>query len=236
MQPPSAQAGRDERLRMSSPGPAQQIAMLLSGRWQIPIALAAALVGGVMLYRLMPGRATIDFGGLLADVTALEQAGATGDAADALANLLDMEPPLPPSQRAELHDRLAELIYGQELGRHTPNPANVRVLLEHHQAAAQLGCPQDAGRLLRFARVVDWLGDEAQATAAYRTVLKHDPLPEQRRLALQGLVRRLEAGPDAGVIWKHCCQTRAYPPATCGGGCGSPSRRRSTRTIRFVPD
>ncbi len=82
---------------MSSPGFARQAVTLLAGRWQVPVALAAVVVGGTALYRMMPRAPLVDFSSLLADVAALEAAGASGDAADALANLLETQPPLPPT-------------------------------------------------------------------------------------------------------------------------------------------
>lgn len=181
---------------MSTPGLARQAATLLAGRWQIPVALAAAAVGSVTLLRMMPRNPVTDFSSLLADVEALEAAGASVDAADAIANLLDTQPPLAPTQRAELHDRLADLIYRREISRSFPNLSNARLLLNQHQDAMRLGCLPSARRSLRAACAAEWLGDELVAIPAYQEVLEQAPLPEQRRWALQGLVRLLEGRPD----------------------------------------
>ena len=182
---------------MSDTGFAHNAATLLRGRWQVPLALIAAIVGGVTLYQLMPRRGGLDIDRLLADVAALEEAGATTGAADALANLLQMEPPPPPGQRARLHEHLADLVYRQELKRTRPNLHDARLLLEHQDAADQLGYPPSAARSLRAAQAADWLGDSARAIPAWRATLAQDPTPEQRRAAQQGLVRCLEGRPEA---------------------------------------
>ena len=181
---------------MSANSSTRQIAELLSGRWQIPVALAAVVAASAALYQLLPSQTTVELGGLLADVAALEAAGNTEDAADALGNLLDMEPPLPQEQQAELHDQLADLIYRRESRREQPNLDNLRLLLTHNDAALEMGCTPNAARSLRAARAADWLGNRARAVPSYREVLELGPAPEEQRLAAQGLVRLLGDTPN----------------------------------------
>ncbi len=179
------------------PGSEKGLAAIVRDRWQVPAALVAALAASVTLYRLLPSSVVPEVGVLLAEVAALEAAGDPIKAADALANLIEMRPPLPPEQRAVLHDRLADVIYRQELLRETPEPRNVRLLLEHADAASELGVPPRPGRSLRTAQAAEWLGLGPRALAAYRTLLDLDPSPEQRRQGQQGLVRLLADRPES---------------------------------------
>ena len=182
---------------MSTPSFARQAIALCSGRWQIPVALAALVAATATLYQLMPRGGVENLGSLLAEVAALEEGGAPATAADALANLLELDPPLPAAQRADLHDRLADLIYRIERRRGTPNVRNVRLLLEHHDAASKLSYPPSSRRSLRVGQASEWIGNSARAISAYRAVLEQEPLPEQRREAMQGLVRLLRDQPES---------------------------------------
>ncbi|MFH1745708.1 MAG: tetratricopeptide repeat protein [Planctomycetota bacterium] len=177
----------------------RQATALFAGRWQIPVALVAALAGGVSLYRMLPTDTPPDFDSLLADVDLLEQSGATTAAADVLANLLTTEPPLPADQRAVLHDRLAGLIFQRESERVIHNAENLRLVLEHHATAMRLGCEPSATRSLRGAQVAEWLDDSDTALPAYRSVLEQQPSAEERRQALQGLVRLMEGDARASA-------------------------------------
>ena len=143
---------------MSDSGFKQQIAAVLSDRWQVPLALVAAVAAAGALYRLIPEPVQPDVPALLADVTRLAEAGRATDAADALANLLEMQPPLPVADQIELHDRLAELLFEQEQRRPVALTANLERLLEHVEAAERLGAPRTARRILRSAQVQEWLG------------------------------------------------------------------------------
>ena len=192
---------------MSKNGFRQRITPLLSGRWQVPVALAAALVASVAFYRVLPRNSVPNVGSLLADITALEEAGAVTDAADALGNLLEMQPPLPPAQRAALHDRLAELIFQQEQKRSVPELPNVRLLLEHHDAADELGHRQHAHRHFRLAKATEWLGNTARAIPAYRNALALDPSVEDLRAARQGLVQLLRNQPESAPERQRLLET-----------------------------
>ena len=170
----------------------RSLTTLLSGRWQIPLALCAVILAGVTLYRLTPPPKEVPFDALLADVVTLAERGAYMDAADAVANLLEMKPPLSQPQQARLHDTLADVIYWQELARGLPNQGNVQRLLSHHHAALALGVPVTASRKLREARALLWSGQNGAAERAYRDVLASETQGELRREALQGLVGLLD--------------------------------------------
>jgi tetratricopeptide (TPR) repeat protein len=177
----------------------KQAADLLAGRWQIPLALAAVVVGSVTLWRVIPQTPPVNFDVLLAELTLLEDAGETVAASDAAANLLATEPPLPPAQQAVLHERLAELIYRVERDLPVHNPDNARKLLAHRQAAAELGAPASPAAQLHAALAHQWLGEEDAALNGFRAVLDQ-PLPaEERRAAVQALVTLLEKRPEARV-------------------------------------
>jgi outer membrane protein assembly factor BamD (BamD/ComL family) len=177
---------------MSSMKRWNRVAAILAGRWQIPLLLAALVAAGAALYRAKPARREVPFDALLADVLALAEARAYHDAANAAANLLEMEPPLPKADRAILHDTLAEIIFRQELLRILPNRKNAQLLLEHHEAALACGYPASSATVLRAAQAYEWLGDTQQALNAYRLVLQRDTTADARRTARQGLVRLLD--------------------------------------------
>ena len=130
----------------------ESVRTVLSGRWQIPLAICAVVVGGIALYRMKPPKRSGPFDALLADVLTLAERGAYHDAADAAANLLEQDPPLPSAQRARLHNALANIIYRQEMLRGIPNRTNARLLLEHHEAAIACGQRPGAQQPLRAAR------------------------------------------------------------------------------------
>lgn len=168
---------------------------LLADRWQIPAALIAVLCVAYALNRLRPVKKQVPFESLVADCIALRDAGAYYLAADAVANLLEAHE-LTRLQQATLHNLLADIIYRQEALRPVPIRANVRKLLEHHERAIALGHRASAADVLRYARAHEWLGHGRKAYAAYREVLQRDPSSDQRRAALQALVRLLEGRPE----------------------------------------
>ncbi|MBU0640562.1 MAG: tetratricopeptide repeat protein [Planctomycetes bacterium] len=178
----------------------RQASALLAGRWQVPLAVCAVTLGGLTLYRLKPVRLPISFEALVADVGTLTRDGEYVNAADGVANLLEMQPPLPLGQQARLHDSLAEIVYQQESQRGIPNPGNLKVLLQHQAEAERLGFPRSASSAVRLAQTQEWLGLKPEARAAYRDVLKQDAPSDVRRQALQGLVKLLgdpKLGPKA---------------------------------------
>ena len=173
------------------------VAALFADRWQIPLAICALLSVGVALYRIKPRREQVPFDALMADVLTLMEHEKYYDAADAVANLLEQDPPLPTDQQGVLHDTLAEIIFREERLRELPNAANLRLLLEHSDAALACGHKRDARAALRCALAHEWLGERKEAIASYRVVLDQHPGADARRAALQGLVRLLEGDSHA---------------------------------------
>ncbi|NLG42537.1 MAG: hypothetical protein GX547_04775, partial [Phycisphaerae bacterium] len=192
---------------MSDSGFKQQIAAVLSDRWQVPLAVVAAVAAAGALYRLIPEPVQPDVPALLVDVTRLAEAGRTTDAADALANLLEMQPPLPVEDQIELHDRLAELLFEQEQRRPVALTANLERLLEHVEAAERLGAPRTARRILRSAQVQEWLGRPEDAIRSCREALQTDPSPEEGRVAMRRLVRLLDGRPEAAAQREELLET-----------------------------
>lgn len=183
---------------MSTEKPLKPVSQLLAGRWQIPLALVAATAGGLALYRLLPRPAAVDFAAALADVAVLEQSGDPVSAADSVANLLEAQPPLPPEQRAELHERLADLIYRVEGREPVHNPGNIKKLLDNSRAARDLERPATPGTLLRDATAFQWLGEFDKALVGFRTVLDQPGISvDLRREAVRGLVDVLERRPES---------------------------------------
>ncbi len=181
---------------MSDPNKPNTLFRLLADRWQVPLALVAAIVGGAALYRLIPSAPQVDPQSVLADVAALAQAGDALAAADAAQSLLTRKPALPPEARAELHDRLAEIIYRVESGRETHNTNNVNGLLEHDRAAAELGRPKSTIAALRAAHAQMWLGQDEEALAGFRGLLGQGLAAEDRNGVLAALARLLEKHPE----------------------------------------
>lgn len=165
---------------------------LVAGRWQVPAAVCALGLGALALLQLRPQEKPVAFESVLADVLALAEAGRYGDAANAVANLLEYQPPFAPAAQATLHDVMADVIYRQELARSVPNAHNAALLLKHHDQAIALGHRPDAADLLRAAQAHEWLADTTRAIQGYRAVLTRDPDAPTRRTCLQALVRLLD--------------------------------------------
>lgn len=175
----------------------RDLAAILAGRWQIPVAICALVGGAVALNHMKPPKRAVAFDAVLADVLRLAEAGAYFDAADVAANLLELKPPLPIEQQATLHDALAEIIYQQESRRGLPNRRNAGLLLEHHHAALACGHRPSTRAALRAGQAYEWFGRGQPAIDAYRSVLEQGPTTEARRMALQGLVRLLDGQSEA---------------------------------------
>ncbi len=184
---------------MSADGMVKSTSTLLAGRWQVPLALVAAVVAGVTLYHMVPEPPSPELDTLLADVAVLEQSGDLRGAADAVGNLLEteMEKPLTAEQRGVLHARLAELIYRAERDKYEHNEENARLVLEHYAAARELGWEMTPKATLREAYAQFWLGDDEAGLARLRTALDRELSTPDRRRALRTLVEVLERRPQA---------------------------------------
>lgn len=165
-------------------------------RWQLPLAFVALALAGYAVSTIEPEQTPVPFDALVADVVALQQAGAYPEAANAAANLLKHEPPFNERQQRKLHDLLAQVLFEQEFARKRPHLPNARLLLEHHDQASALGRPLTANGALRAGFAHQWLGRVKPAIASFNQVLAADPTPEQRRLARRGLVTLLAGDPD----------------------------------------
>lgn len=184
---------------MSDEQPKRSLSGLLSGRWQVPLALVAAFTAGGTLYSLLPGEPPPNFDALMADINVLEQAGDTLAAADAVANLLevDLDPALTPAQEASLHRRWADLVFQAERKVSQHNEVNVRNILMHEDAARDLGAPPSARSTMRRAYAHYWLGDEDTALAGFRGALEEGLEARDRRDSLRMVVELLERRPEA---------------------------------------
>jgi tetratricopeptide (TPR) repeat protein len=169
---------------------------LLTGRWHAPLVGLAAVTFALAVYSLRPPPLPEDIQSLLTDVALLAQTGRYTDAADSAANLLSMEPPLPEIEQARLHRLLANLIYDREQQMVVKSVSNLDAYLDHYKQMLALGLPESAHNKIRRAHVDEWLGKPESATYQYRHVLEMEPEPEQRRIALQRLVRLLRDKPD----------------------------------------
>jgi len=188
---------------MSADRTPNPIVQLLADRWQVPLALAAAVTSAVTLYRLLPAPTSTDPQAVVADVRSLADSGQWEAAAAACAALLEQSPDLPQDTQAELHVRLAELIFAVESGRETHHPANLRKLLEHDQAAAGLGRPRTTAADLRAAHASLWLGDHEEAFRRFRALLDRDLPAAEQHVVVETLARLLERQPDLGVAGRE---------------------------------
>ncbi len=175
----------------------QHLDALLQDRWQIPLALIAAGVGVVTLVRVIPEPTTADFDALMADVALLEHSGDVTDAANAVANLLRHEPPLPAEQQAVLHDKYASLVFAFERDRKVHNEIQARDVIEHQEAAWAQGLPRTPVAELRCAVARKWMGKDKQALGELREVLGKELVQPDRRLVQRALVELLERKPEA---------------------------------------
>lgn len=180
---------------MSALASVSEIITLFRGRWQIPLALlGAAFFAWTIVNRNQPPP-PLDMAAVRTDLELLVAAGREYEAANAAESLL-LRPTLDDASKATLHEFLARLIYRVELRREKPNVLNVRRLVEHQQEAARLGVRSTSETALRNAQALEWLGDLGEATRAYRNTLQMDPAPDERRAALQALVRLLDNRPS----------------------------------------
>lgn len=182
---------------MSTETVRKQASALLAGRWQVPLALVAAVLASVTLYRLIPPAQPFDFDALAAQITTLEHREGSAAAAEALAALLRQETRLTDVQRAALHERLAELLFRIERGQPVHSLENARRLLEHSRLARDLGRSASPRTALREAHAARWLGEEEAALNGFRAALQADIAPEDRRVALRAIVELLEGRPEA---------------------------------------
>ncbi|NUQ48947.1 MAG: tetratricopeptide repeat protein [Phycisphaerae bacterium] len=169
---------------------------LFAGRWQIPAAFVAILALALGGNALRPKTIEVDFDSVLADLHVLREGKRYSDAADAIANLLQMHPALPDEQRGRLHEMLSDVVYRQEALRSAPIRENVTLILDHADAAAKLHVEQSPAALLRVAEAYNWQRRTNEAIQAYRRVLDRVPEGEERRWALRSLVRLLESLPS----------------------------------------
>jgi tetratricopeptide (TPR) repeat protein len=182
---------------MSAETVRRPVSKLLSGRWQVPLALVAAVTAGLALYRLIPPEVPPDPKAALTAITALEQMDGPAAAANALAEVLKSGSRLAAAQRAPLHARLADLLYRLERQHAVHDPTNLRSLLEHDERARQLGQARSPQVTLRDALADQWLGDDEAALAGFRAALHAELGPEERRTALRGLIEVLAGRPSA---------------------------------------
>ncbi len=174
-----------------------EAAALLKGRWQIPLALVAAITGGYALLQLKPEPPQLDLPAIESEIARLENEGRYNDAINAAANVLVVHPELPLADQSRLHRRLAQLLEGMECAREEPLAANAQLLLTHEEAARQSGAPITIADRLRVAQAREWLGQSYDAVDEYRQALETEAAPQQQRTARLALVRLLDERPDA---------------------------------------
>ncbi len=182
-----------------SGGPLGKYSELLANRWQVPLALTAALTGALALYLLLPSKPPRNFETLTADLAILEKAGDVDGAANAVANLLELEPPLPPSERAILNNRLATLLYQAEKDKSQHSQDNLWRMIDCDAEALRLGFAPSPAITLRDANAKRWLHQFDDALKDYRSLLRAALPVEDRRNVVAALVQLLEQRPDGKI-------------------------------------
>jgi tetratricopeptide (TPR) repeat protein len=182
---------------MSAETVRRPVSTLLSGRWQIPLALVAAVAAGLALYRLIPPPTPPDPEAVVRAVTALEQLDGPAAAATALADVLRNDSRVPAAQRGPLHARLAGLLFRLEEQQAVHNPTNLRELRAHDERARVSGVAPSPQMTLRDALAAQWLGEDETALADFRTALEAGLGPDERRIALRAVVELLATHPEA---------------------------------------
>lgn len=179
------------------------IKSLLKNRWQIPAAVAAVAALGFSLTRMRPPEREVNFDLIMADVAALMDGRRYYDAANAVGNLLAMQPAPNRAQQAALHERMAEIAYQVELLRETPEPDNAKLILQHQSDAAVRGIKPNARFAQRAAAAHEWLGAPLEAIESHKLVLEREPTSAVRQKSLQALVRLLEGRVGAAEQRRH---------------------------------
>ncbi len=168
------------------------LATLFRSRWQIPLAVLAAFAFVWAIENRRPPAREVELPVLLDQLRELVAGHEYYEAANSAADLLALRPPLPTADQAAVHDMFSQIIYETEKRREVPIEANVRRLVEHEIAAAELGFHVNSANAIRIATAHEWLRNPREAIRAYRDVLARDPDIESRRAALQALVRLLD--------------------------------------------
>jgi len=184
-----------ETLRMSSGGVFRHAAELLAGRWQVPLALLATVAAAVTLLRLAPVAAPVDAAAVLADARLLEDAGDLAGAADALADVLRLQPPTEAAARGALRATLARLSFELARATHPPAPDLAARVVTQQLAAWAEGVPREPRAALRVALARAWAGDDLGALADLRGMLAETLDPDLRRSVVQSAVRILARHP-----------------------------------------
>lgn len=179
-----------------SRNPWQSVATLLADRWQVPVALLALVATATAIWRLTPAAPHFEPAAVLADADVRLQAGDREGAAAALSNLLK-QPDLKPAEQAQIHQRLAEVIYDAEAQQTRHNRDNVIQILEHLQQAQAHGGESTAATLLKDAQARLWLGDRQGAATGLRALREMILPPDERRRAVQALAELLADDPAA---------------------------------------
>lgn len=177
---------------MSTLNGRQQLAQLLHHRWQIPLALIGAVAAGIGMYRLVPPPPPVDFGAVLADITLLRESGDTTAAANAVADLLDQDPPFTPEELGDLHRAFAEMVFDVERDADRHVEANIRNLLKHQEAAWELGQPHDPPSELRYGLALQWLGEGPAALKTLRPLVNAELPADDHERVVHAVVEVLQ--------------------------------------------
>ena len=181
---------------MSPGGVFRQATELLAGRWQVPLALLATAAAAVALLRLSPTAPPVDSAAVLADARLLEEAGDPAAAAQALDDVLRLQPPADAAARGALRATLARLSF--ELARSTdpPAPELAERVIAQQLAAWADGVAREPRAVLRVALARAWAGDDPGALADLRGMLAEALDADVRRSVVQSAVRILARHPE----------------------------------------
>ena len=165
---------------------------LFRDRWQAPLAILVLVLGGISIYRLTPKRIEMPFDALLASLQDLRMHGGATEAADGAANLLKLEPPLPKKEQAELHVLIADIVHERLDKAARPGAEAAQLVLDHIQAARELGRRVTDRERIEEADAYRWLEKPFEAASGYRRVADGESPSDIRRAALMKLVPLLE--------------------------------------------
>jgi len=143
-----------------------------SGRWQIPLLVAALVFLAAGIWRLRPVPKPPAFDELYGRAVAMKDAQLYAESSRYIESLLgDPKSKLSPRERGKLHALMAEVIYAHELGNTLHGQSNAHAIIEHLDAAAAGGWPESGHTHLKRARVWEWLGRAGQAVSEYQQAL-----------------------------------------------------------------
>ncbi len=187
---------------MSEHSQQDNFAQRVSGRWQMPLLLFSVTMLVLGIWRLKPAPVPPSFEQLYDRAVALREAGLYPEASDYIGTLMT-DPVRTPTEMAQLHRLMADVIFMHESANVVHGSNNVRRILEHTDKAAAGGAAPDARTYRMRGLAMEWLQRAADAVKEYQAALDagSDRPWELRRRVLE--IQRTLGALSAEQLHKH---------------------------------